>query len=262
MSNNCNISAFVRSAFVVVSLLFLSSRSSAEIVVDDFYNIGSQSFPVQAEYPAFAFLGAPETVDGVFGGSRTMSAVFGVSGPFDPPPSDSSLSIDLDPALGALHVEAGLDAIIDLNIGWGASWFSPFENADASMHPKLLIEYSSTVKLDLTISLANQSRADFLSTPQTVAGSKKQLLLPARENGRSIIDVHEITDDYNDPFSPFIPGVDLTSLDSISFKLRTEQLGSEFSLYRVAFVPEPASGAMLVGMAAFFLSWRWPCRLA
>lgn len=267
MSNNCHITSSLRplfrvvvqSAVLVVSLLLLESPVRAEIIVDDFSKMGDQPFPRQAEYPAFAILGGAETVEGVFAGSRWISAIFGINGPLDPLPADSSISIDLDPALGALIVEAGSDAIIDLSIGWQAALFSPFEDADASIHPKLLIEYSSMIDLDLTVSLANQVRPDFLSTPQTVAGNQKRTFLPAAMNGLFVIDIHEITDPY---FNPLLPDVDLTSLDSISLRLRTEQLGSRFSLFRVTLVPEPATGVVFVGLAALFLGWCRSYRIA
>jgi hypothetical protein len=252
-------------AQVVASVFILCSPVCAQIIVDDFIDTGDVIFPLKAEYPAFAILGGFGPVDGVFAGTRHISAQFGANGPpLNPVPADSSLSIDIDPTLGVLHVDAGADATIQFNIGWQSMLSTGFADVDVTKHPKLLVVYSSSVDLDMSIVLANQTSPSLGSFPilsaVTSAASQQDTLLPAAASGRFIINIADIADPLGNP--PF-PMVDLTSLDSVAFGLSTDQRGQGFSLHKIAFVPAPSTPiSMLLGLATLLLIPRWPLQLA
>jgi len=255
--NRWNCVALLRCAQILTVSVLVSSPVCAQIIVDDFVETGSQIFPIQAEYPAFAFLGAPTDVDGVFAGRRGFTAIFGTLVPFpDPVPADTSVLIDIDPALGALHVKAGADATMDFNIYWHPNFlpFFPLPNSDVTQYPKLLVDYSSNVDLELTIHVTNQSKASVFASPETSAGNQLHTVLPAASDGRFLLDIADIADPLADLS---VPSVDFSSLDSVALRLQSKQLGADFFLKQVAFVPEPPTIVpLLLSLVMLVLSPR------
>lgn len=249
----------------LASTLGWLSPASAQIIVDDFVETGPISFPLEVRHPVVAYLGAPDSVESVFAGARSIdiSPLAAADPTQNPTPNDTWNSIDVSPATGVLSAKSGANAKLDFYVGWRATLNAPPADVDVSKHLRLLLEYSANHDLSMSITLSNQMNRLPPLRPVISGGSSKEFLLPAATSGRFVIDITDISDPLMDSFgvSRGLPLADFTSLDSVSIHLVADQPNSVLALEYVAFVPEPTiSASILLGIATVVLSPRWPTR--
>lgn len=249
----------------LASTLGWLSPAGAQIIVDDFVETGQFSFPLEVRHPVVAYLGAPNSVESVFAGARSIdiSSLAPADPTQNPTPNDTWNSIDVSSATGVLSAKSGANAKLDFHIGWRATLNSPPADVDVSKHPKLLLKYSSNHDLSVSITLSNQMNRLPRLPPVISGGSSKEFLFPATAGGRFVIDITDISEPLTDSFGVTrgLPLADFTSLDYVSIHLVADQPNSVLALEYVAFVPEPTiSASILLGIATVLLSPRWPTR--
>ncbi|MEM8946244.1 MAG: hypothetical protein AAGD11_13810 [Planctomycetota bacterium] len=234
------------------ALLEPGSAVHAEILIDDFTQPSASTvFPL---------------VDDIFGGSPSQTEIISTGlgdverfvlvaagvelPPPNPLPTDQTVTVSLDTAAGELASIATSQATTLVALAWVTGTQDALD-LDVTGMPAIAIDYTSNTDTDGNVTIANQT----VGNAESDSGNTFDFVFPAG-SGRLVIPLDDITGDIfanrrfenGMPVSDLLPPLDRTSVDGVLVTIgRTDSdpadipLGLEFSISRVAFVPEPIS---------------------
>lgn len=260
--------SFPVSCVAAAGCFALAVPAMGVLVIDDFSQPGG-TFPLVSEAIDSQ---ASASTEGAIGGGAIARSILQFAS-FDGPAVGAegrepvgTLTTGLDTAAGALTVTATGDVLPTFVLAYGASGDQPLD-LDVSGEEGLLIEYETNLAFDLDVSLTNTDASG------TIVAGNQNIARLTPGGGPLFLAFEEFTgvlmgQRFNSQ-PPFVerfdlPGLDTSSLDGVGFLTNAAQAsdnrlipaGLQFSVGRVAFVPEPASAALVLLGGAALLSRR------